>query len=71
MAGDPASALALVGLGVRSLSMASSSLPAVRRVIRGVRVGDLEAAARSAIDESSAAAVRARFEALAAPGREP
>jgi len=71
MAGDPASALALVGLGVRSLSMASSSLPPVRRAIRATSIGDLEAAATAAMSEPSAAAVRARLEALAAPGREP
>ena len=45
MAGDPAAAVALAGLGIRSLSMAGSSLPAVRRAIRGVRLADLESAA--------------------------
>jgi phosphoenolpyruvate-protein kinase (PTS system EI component) len=70
MAGDPASALALVGLGIRSLSMASSNLPAVRRAIRATSIGDLGVAAATAIADSSAAAVRARFEALAAPGED-
>jgi phosphoenolpyruvate-protein phosphotransferase len=68
MAGDPASALALTGLGLRSLSMAASSLPAVRRAIRGAAVTDLEAAARAALDDSSADAVRSRFDALVDTG---
>jgi phosphoenolpyruvate-protein phosphotransferase len=65
MAGDPAAALALVGLGVRSLSMASSSLPAVRRAIRGVEIATLEEAAGAATSDPSAREVRARFEAIA------
>lgn len=64
MAGDPPAALALVGLGVRSLSMAASSLPGVRRAIRGTTLRDLELAAATALDDSDAAAVRARFGAL-------
>jgi phosphoenolpyruvate-protein phosphotransferase len=65
MAGDPTAALALVGLGIRSLSMTASSLPAVRRAIRGSSIADLEPAARDAIEASSAAEVRSRFEAMA------
>jgi phosphocarrier protein FPr len=61
MAGDPTAALALVGLGVRSLSMTASSLPAVRRAIRAHSLVDLEAAASEALAAASAAAVRARF----------
>ena len=68
MAGDPAAALALVGLGIRSLSMAGSSLPAVRRAIQGVRLADLEAAGPAALDERSAAARRTRFERLLPEG---
>ena len=64
MAGDPAAAVALAGLGIRSVSMAGSSLPIVRRAIRGVRLTELESAATLALDESSAAAVRTRFEGL-------
>jgi phosphocarrier protein FPr len=65
MAGDPIAALALVGLGVRSLSMAATSLPAVRRAIRASSLADLEAAAADALAASSAAEVRSRFEAMA------
>jgi phosphoenolpyruvate-protein kinase (PTS system EI component) len=68
MAGDPAAAVALAGLGIRSLSMAGSSLPAVRRAIRSVRLADLESAATAALEDRSAAAVRSRFEALLAEG---
>jgi phosphoenolpyruvate-protein kinase (PTS system EI component) len=65
MAGDPIATLALVGLGVRSLSMAAGSLPAVRRAIRTASLADLEAAAGEALAASSAIRVRSRFEALA------
>lgn len=68
MAGDPAAAVALAGLGIRSLSMAGSSLPAVRRALRGVRLADLQSAASVALDEPSARAVRTRFEGLVAVG---
>jgi signal transduction protein with GAF and PtsI domain len=64
MAGDPVAALALAGLGIRSLSMAASSLPAVRRALRACRLADLEAAASATLDEPSAERIRARFEAL-------
>ena len=39
MGGDPVAALALVGLGVRQLSMGAASLPAVRRAIRSSDAG--------------------------------
>ena len=64
MAGDPAAALGLVGLGVTVLSMAASSLAPVRRAIRGADAGAVSEAAGGALDASSAADVRARFEAL-------
>jgi phosphoenolpyruvate-protein phosphotransferase len=67
MAGDPISALVLVGLGVRSLSMTASSLPAVRRAIRSASLAALREAAAEAIEARSAAAVRSQFEALKAP----
>ena len=65
MAGDPVAALALVGLGVRKLSMAAGSLPLVRRTVRGARLADLRAAAEAALGEATASAIRARFEVLA------
>jgi phosphoenolpyruvate-protein phosphotransferase len=64
MAGDPASALALVGLGIRSLSMSAPSLAAVRRSIRGASLADLEREATAGIEALSAGEVRTRFERL-------
>jgi phosphoenolpyruvate-protein phosphotransferase len=61
MAGDPAAALALVGLGVRQLSMSAASLAAVRRAIRGAAVPSLEDAAATALGDATAAEARARF----------
>jgi len=68
MAGDPAAALALVGLGLRSLSMAAPNLAAVRRAIRSADAEALAAEARRALDDASAGPVRARFDALLAAG---
>jgi phosphoenolpyruvate-protein phosphotransferase len=64
MGGDAAAALALVGLGVTVLSMAASSLAPVRRAVRANDAGQLSEASRAALDASSAAEVRARFEAM-------
>ncbi|MEO5964192.1 MAG: phosphoenolpyruvate--protein phosphotransferase [Candidatus Limnocylindrales bacterium] len=64
MGGDPAAALALVGLGVRSLSMGAASLPEVRRAIRGADASVLREAASAALGDRSAADARARFVAL-------
>ena len=64
MAGDPAAALALVGLGIRQLSMASSSLAPVRRAIRSNASATLRAVALASLDDPSAADVRARFASL-------
>jgi phosphoenolpyruvate-protein phosphotransferase len=64
MAGDPAAALALVGLEVTVLSMAASSLAPVRRAIRAADAAMLRQASREALAAASAAEVRARFESL-------
>lgn len=64
MAGDPAAALALIGLGLRSLSMAAPSLPAVRRAIQASDATTLADEALAALDDASATAARARFNAL-------
>ena len=66
MAGDPAAALALVGLGVRSLSMSAPSLAAVRRSIRANGLSALAAAAGRALLAGSAAEARALFAPLVA-----
>jgi phosphoenolpyruvate-protein kinase (PTS system EI component) len=64
MAGDPAAALALVGLGVHVLSMASSSLAPVRRAIRANEAAALHEAAVDALGSSTAMEVRARVSGL-------
>ncbi|HEX9044396.1 MAG TPA: phosphoenolpyruvate--protein phosphotransferase [Candidatus Limnocylindrales bacterium] len=67
MGGDPLAALALVGLGVRQLSMASSSIAPVRRAIRRASSRELERAAADALRLPSAAAVRELFADLPVP----
>jgi phosphoenolpyruvate-protein phosphotransferase len=64
MAGDPVAALALVGLGVRRLSMTAASIPVVKRAIRAVVLSDLDREAVAAIGDASAEAVRGRFSRL-------
>jgi phosphoenolpyruvate-protein phosphotransferase len=66
MGGDPVAALALVGLGVRQLSMGAASLPAVRRAIRSADAGELRALALEALSDRSAVEARARFTAMLA-----
>ena len=59
MAGEPANAVLLLGLGVDELSMATYDLPRVKAAIRSVRASEAEAIAREALEQSSAAAVKA------------
>jgi phosphoenolpyruvate-protein kinase (PTS system EI component) len=61
MAGDPIGALVLVGLGIRSLSMAPLSIPAVRRAIRSAAFDDLRQGAQRSLDAATAAEARSRF----------
>jgi phosphotransferase system enzyme I (PtsI) len=58
MAGDPVTAVLLVGMGVDELSMTSFDLPRVKAAIRGVRLSDAEAIARDALLQPSATAVK-------------
>ena len=59
MAGEPANAVLLLGMGVDELSMASYDLPRVKAAIRSVRAGAAEAVAREALLQSSAEDVKA------------
>jgi phosphotransferase system enzyme I (PtsI) len=59
MAGEPANAVLLLGMGVDELSMASYDLPRVTAAIRSVRAGAAEAVAREAMLQSSAEDVKA------------
>jgi phosphoenolpyruvate-protein phosphotransferase len=70
MAGDPVAALALVGLGIRSLSMSAGSLPAVRRAIRAADATELATASTAACSDRSSTDARKRLGALLAIGTE-
>jgi phosphotransferase system enzyme I (PtsI) len=58
MASDSIMAFALIGLGVRQLSVAPRSVPLVKRIVRSISVETAEAAARAALDASTAAEAR-------------
>lgn len=62
MAAEPAMAALLVGLGIRELSMGPVSIPAVKSLLRKVRVADLEQLARVLLSLPTATLVRARLE---------
>lgn len=54
MASQPLMAYALIGLGVRQLSVAAVGLPAVKRIIRGVSTTAAATAARAALSAATA-----------------
>ena len=58
LAGDPAAAVLLVGLGVRELSMAPPLIAEVKQALRSVALADAVAAARRAVDATDAAHAR-------------
>ncbi len=58
-AGNPAWAPLWVGLGVDELSMAPAAIPAVKRVIRGLRAGQAETLAAQALAQATPADVEA------------
>src|SRR4051812_41130683 len=55
MASQPLMAFALIGLGVRQLSVAPRSVPLVKRILRSISVETAEVAARAALDAPTAA----------------
>jgi phosphotransferase system enzyme I (PtsI) len=57
MAADPVQAVALIGLGIRVLSMAPGSIPLVKNAVRAVEVGNLTSLMSRALKLSSAAEV--------------
>ncbi len=65
MAGTPAYAVILVGLGATQLSMAAASIPRVRRVVEGIKYADAQQIARECLDCEAAddveELVRVRF----------
>ena len=58
-AGDPEFALLLMGLGLRTLSMTSSSIPVMKRLVRSVSMTQCERLAKKASTLDSDAAVSA------------
>lgn len=58
LAGDPAAAVLLVGLGVRELSMAPPLIAEVKQALRSVALADAVAAAGRALDASDSAQAR-------------
>jgi multiphosphoryl transfer protein len=58
LAGDPAAAVLLAGLGVRELSMAAPLVPEVKEAVRSVRIDDAADAARRALEARDAAQAR-------------
>jgi multiphosphoryl transfer protein len=59
LAGDPAAALLLVGLGVRELSMAPGLVAEVKEALRSVTLADAAAAAQRALGARDAVEARA------------
>jgi phosphocarrier protein FPr len=58
LAGDPAAAVLLVGLGVTELSMAAALVPEAKAALRGVSLADARDAARAALETDDADAAR-------------
>jgi phosphoenolpyruvate-protein phosphotransferase len=58
MAGDPACALLLAGLGVTELSMSPGMIPSVKESLRGITLGAAQEAATAALAVDSAEAAR-------------
>jgi len=59
LAGDPATAILLVGLGVSGLSMAPALIPELKATLRTVKLADAQRAAAAALDASDPAQARA------------
>jgi phosphotransferase system enzyme I (PtsI) len=61
MASQPLMAVALIGLGVRQLSVAPRSVPLVKRIVRSVSVAIAEHAANAAVAAATAAEAEAEL----------
>ena len=66
LGGDPAFAAALVGMGVRHLSMSASAIPAVKQLLANLTVPQAEEAARTALGMTSAGEIETYLRAFAA-----
>jgi multiphosphoryl transfer protein len=70
LAGDPAAAVLLVGLGVTELSMAPASIPEVKQALRGVELRAARELAEAALELESADQVLARAAEAGVPAGE-
>jgi len=66
MASQPLMAVALIGLGVRQLSVAPRSVPLVKRIVRSISVAVAEEAAQAAVSAATAAEAEAELRRLLA-----
>jgi phosphoenolpyruvate-protein kinase (PTS system EI component) len=69
LAGDPAAAILLAGLGVRELSMAAPRIPEVKEALRAVTLAQARDVAERALELDDAAAVIELVGPLLAAGR--
>ena len=60
MAGDPVYTALLLGLGVDSLSMSPSLLPAVKYLVRAMKMSDAKALAKEVLSLTSAKEIYAK-----------
>lgn len=58
MASNPAQVILLIGLGMRDLSMTPSAIPAIRRLVRSIKLADAERFAAQVIGLNTPAEVR-------------
>ena len=66
IASQPLMAVALIGLGVRQLSVAPRSVPLVKRIVRSISVAVAEEAAQAAVSAATAAEAEAELRRLLA-----
>jgi phosphotransferase system enzyme I (PtsI) len=62
MAGHPATALLLVGLGVDELSTSPILVPKIKRLIRGITISEAREMAEEALELKTAGEIQSRFE---------
>jgi phosphotransferase system enzyme I (PtsP) len=65
LAGRPLTAMALIGLGYRSISMAAASVGPVKAMVRELDVASLEVALDALLDSPYDGSIRSRLEAFA------
>ena len=58
MASDPEAVLLLIGMGIRTLSMAANKLPRIKWLIQSVSIDVAQAAAEQALRMDSASLIR-------------